>query len=575
MAKATPNINKLAQESVVFDSAYATAGSTPSRASFLTARHALRSGMVSGSRFGLSYFSPAQSGSLDPQELTLPEMLKTDIAYGPMGHFGTWHLGYGNGDGTGLPLHHGYDHFFGTLAQPSLKSCDNNVGTQSTVAQDKYGNPLDAETPEAQAAAAEAAAGEASARASLGTTTTQHEYGLTWWAMWSLTSIVWQSLVVLTIVSWFADMMSNKTCVRVLFVVVAVLMLPCFLVLDTLTLSNPSSCILLRNDRIVEQPVRMGTYLRRVTDEALHFVESTMTCSRHRCQERKSFAMTVSYPMPPPNSLNALFGDDYTGLGKEADALAEVDHNIGVLLRKINHLGLRSRTLVVLTGFAPDYFSAQTGRNGPMRVPLVVSFEGHTSEGMRDHHPVDIMDIMPTFLQLADVPSPVHLDGQSFWPLIHKHATKDMRAQAQRQAQNRPLLHYCRDTAVGMSKGDYTLLLEEGDGTHSCGGRQLVPPRLCNRATDPHCKDWIALGPSMDQDMGLIASAMLDAWQPQHEHVMQDDTGARKTTAWPVWSNYPCCGDTCTCARDVPPQKGQAPRAKPKSGGRAYAGEIV
>jgi len=221
------------------------------------------------------------------------------------------------------------------------------------------------------------------------------------------------------------------------------------------------------------------------------------------------------------------------------------------LLRKINHLGLRSRTLVVLTGFAPDYFSAQTGRNGPMRVPLVVNFEGHTSEGMRDHHPVDIMDIMPTFLQLADVPSPVHLDGQSFWPLIHKHATKDMRAQAQRQAQNRPLLHYCRDTAVGMSKGDYTLLLEEGDGTHSCGGRQLVPPRLCNRATDPHCKDWIALGPSMDQDMGLIASAMLDAWQPQHEHVLQDDTGARKTTAWPVWSNYPCCGDTCTCARDV------------------------
>ena len=158
MQQYTPNINALAKESVVFDAAYAAAGSTPSRASFLTARHAVRSGMVSGSRFGLSFFSPAQPGGLSAKEKTLPEMLKTDPAYGPMGHFGTWHLGYGGPRGAGLPLQHGYDRFFGTLMQPSLKSCDNNLGTQATVAEDKYGNTLDASTPEAQAAAAAAKA---------------------------------------------------------------------------------------------------------------------------------------------------------------------------------------------------------------------------------------------------------------------------------------------------------------------------------------------------------------------------------------------------------------------------------
>ena len=206
-----------------------------------------------------------------------------------------------------------------------------------------------------------------------------------------------------------------------------------------------------------------------------------MICSRHRCSERKSFALTVSYPLPPPNSLNALFRDDYTGLGHQADALAEVDHNIGILLRKINHLGLRDRTMVVLTGFAPDYFSRHIGK-APMQIPLLVSLEGHSQQGSRNVHPVDIMDIVPTFLQLAEIQPQVHLDGESFWDTIDAHATDAAAKQAGKRASDRTLLHYCNDAAVGMSKGQYTLMLEEGDGKHSCGGVQLVPPRICDRA---------------------------------------------------------------------------------------------
>lgn len=56
MRKHTTNMDALASKGVLFSSAYAAAGSTPSRASFLTARHALRSGLISGSRFGLSFF---------------------------------------------------------------------------------------------------------------------------------------------------------------------------------------------------------------------------------------------------------------------------------------------------------------------------------------------------------------------------------------------------------------------------------------------------------------------------------------------------------------------------------------
>ena len=82
-----------------------------------------------------------------------------------------------------------------------------------------------------------------------------------------------------------------------------------------------------------------------------------------------AFAILIfetAYPLSPPNSLTPLFRNDYTKLGKQADAIAEVDHNIGILLKKINHLGLRDRTMIVVTGFAPDYFEHDIGQ-APVR----------------------------------------------------------------------------------------------------------------------------------------------------------------------------------------------------------------
>ena len=120
-----------------------------------------------------------------------------------------------------------------------------------------------------------------------------------------------------------------------------------------------------------------------------------------------------------------------------------------------------------------------------------------------------------------------------------------------------------------------------GDGKHSCVGKQLVPPRMCDRAVDPTCTNWLELGPSLAEDMGNRASFMLDAWKPQQDHVTADDKGMRKTSEWPVLQDFPCCknnekSNVCGCDIDVPPKKGQAPRAKPKSGVRAtYADKML
>ena len=92
---------------------------------------------------------------------------------------------------------------------------------------------------------------------------------------------------------------------------------------------------------------------------------------------------------------------------------------------------------------------------------------------------------------------------------------------------------------------------------------------------DPTCTTWIELGPKLAKEMGRTASSMLDNWKPQHDHVVLEDAGERKTTEWPVYGAFPCCGDSCQCDRDIPPQKGQAPRAKPKSGGRFLEADVA
>ena len=137
--------------------------------------------------------------------------------------------------------------------------------------------------------------------------------------------------------------------------------------------------------------------------------------------ERESFAVTVSYALPPEHSLAPLFRG-YTGLGARADAVAEIDHQIGILIKKISHLGVRPRTLVVITGYAPDFFDRAHGA-APVQVPLMAALEGHSREGAVVHHAVHLIDLVPTFLELAAItppptPGPHQLDGKSFWPLM-------------------------------------------------------------------------------------------------------------------------------------------------------------
>jgi arylsulfatase A-like enzyme len=103
MGPPTPNIDRIANEGVLFTDHYAQPSCTAGRAAFITGQYPIRSGMTTvgqpGDALGLQQESPC-----------LAEILKAE-GYAT-GHFGKNHLGDRN---EHLPTAHGFDEFFGNL----------------------------------------------------------------------------------------------------------------------------------------------------------------------------------------------------------------------------------------------------------------------------------------------------------------------------------------------------------------------------------------------------------------------------------------------------------------------------
>jgi arylsulfatase B len=107
----TPNIDRLAEDGVLFRNAWANPKCSPSRASILTGRHAFRHGVTNTGR----------DGNLSSDEETIAEALSA-AGYNTA-LFGKWHLG------TVYPTNQGFDYFSG-----SLGNLDNYYSWEKTLA---------------------------------------------------------------------------------------------------------------------------------------------------------------------------------------------------------------------------------------------------------------------------------------------------------------------------------------------------------------------------------------------------------------------------------------------------------
>lgn len=107
-------------------------------------------------------------------------------------------------------------------------------------------------------------------------------------------------------------------------------------------------------------------------------------------------------------------------------AIAELDERIGILLDKIDALGLKESTIFCYTS---DH-GEQLGYHGlwwkccmfeqSAHIPMIVRVPGQTPRRIPD--PVNLTDWFPTVCDYMDLPIPEGLDGQSLRPLIETGA---------------------------------------------------------------------------------------------------------------------------------------------------------
>jgi len=122
------------------------------------------------------------------------------------------------------------------------------------------------------------------------------------------------------------------------------------------------------------------------------------------------------------------------------ECMAHQDYQLGQLVAKLKASGEWERTLLIVAADhsvaagswdygllmrdpAPshvyhDDWATPIFRSGISRVPLVVVWPGHIAPGQRFSQSVSLLDLLPTVLDLTDLPYPEVMQGRSLAPLL-------------------------------------------------------------------------------------------------------------------------------------------------------------
>lgn len=163
----------------------------------------------------------------------------------------------------------------------------------------------------------------------------------------------------------------------------------------------------------------------KVTEENIAELDMVMTENVLKqldvyAKDKKPFFMSINFAKNhQPNLPSKQFVGKSAAKSKYADAVVEMDYNVGRVMDKIRALGISENTIVIYTvdngawqdvhpdaGYTPFRGTKGTDREAGSRVPAIAWWPGQIEAGSDSHEIVGGLDLMATFANLAGVELP-------------------------------------------------------------------------------------------------------------------------------------------------------------------------
>ncbi|XP_070545925.1 arylsulfatase H-like [Ptychodera flava] len=391
----TPNIDRLASEGLKFTRMYSQPSCTPSRAALLTGRYPIRSGMLKGWILPFHVLaSPAQSGGLPDNEYTLAEMLKEN-GYAT-GILGKWHLGFGSG-GKYLPTRQGFDYFYG-IPMTHVPICKPSAVRNRSIPPFLF-------------------------------------------VYISFTYKLWGGLSVGVFLIWLFSLIGKRALVYLHLIMLLLSMTGYYILSDFSVVRAQESCLLMRNNDIIEQPYKAENMTLKLTQEALLYL------SKHG---NNPFFLMISYLTLHSPVIASKYFEGRSGIGRYGDGLMELDWSVGQVLQQLKKQGLEENTMIMFlsdngpsiveldgvptakgvggsTGVAEnsrgESVRLRGGKGslfeGGVRIPGIIRWDGVIPANTESKALVSLNDIFPTVADILNISITDRIiDGKSLLPLL-------------------------------------------------------------------------------------------------------------------------------------------------------------
>ncbi len=266
------------------------------------------------------------------------------------------------------------------------------------------------------------------------------------------------------------------------------------------TLLSRSSCLLYRNETIIEQPVHLENLTLRNTNEAVKFMKETVQI------HKKPFFLYMAYIKVHTALFTLPENAGRSRHGAYGDNVEELDWSVGQIIQALKVLDIEKNTLVFFSsdngpflergieaGFCGRAVSISGKLSEPLRgakgqtwecgvrVPGIIRWPGHVAPGQNIEHVSSLLDLYPSLLELWNAQSMTDrpLDGVSLWSKLKLSSETSISSSSNSiQKQRDTLFHYCGSTVTAVRQGKYKAhywIPKWDEGLRACPSVTICP----------------------------------------------------------------------------------------------------